>query len=68
MAWYDELKDIREYKNLSPWDVAKGAGMSREGYLYIERGEKTPSVLTLRNIALSLGYGSLASLAKRVGL
>lgn len=66
--WQDELRDVREYKSLSQREVSTRAGLSPDAYALIEGGKREPKVTTLKAIAEALGYGSLASLCKRIGL
>jgi Zn-dependent peptidase ImmA (M78 family)/DNA-binding XRE family transcriptional regulator len=51
----DNLRRLRESKELSQAEVADRAGISRVTYRNIENGSTTPKVSTLQNIATGVG-------------
>lgn len=51
----DNLRRLRESKDLSQTEVAGRAGISRVTYRNIENGSTTPKVSTLQNIAAGVG-------------
>ena len=51
----DNLRRLRESKDLSQAEVAGRAGISRVTYRNIENGSTTPKVSTLQNIATGVG-------------
>jgi transcriptional regulator with XRE-family HTH domain len=50
------LREARRNKGLSQKEIAKQAGISQQGYSFIESGTRTPSVPTAKRIASALGF------------
>ncbi len=50
------LRVIRKDRNLKQQEVAESANISRQGYSFIETGERTPTVATAKKIAEVLGF------------
>jgi transcriptional regulator with XRE-family HTH domain len=48
------LREIRERKNLSQEEVAKGVGISVTYYAGIERGEENPTIAVIEHICKAL--------------
>lgn len=61
------LQRERIAKNLSMTRLAEGAGLSRQGVSYIERGMRIPSLDTLVRISRILGI-DLAEIIKEASL
>lgn len=53
-----ELKSVRIKKGLRQEDVAEKAGINSNYYAKVERGEATPTVITLKKILKALGVKS----------
>ena len=53
-----KLREYRLMKNLKQSDLAEKAGLNSNYYAKVERGEATPSVVTLRRILEALGIKS----------
>ena len=54
------LRSLREAAGLSVAALAEAAGLTRQMIRYLEIGERTPSLDTLRRLATALGEKSLA--------
>lgn len=50
------LRVLRKEKDMKQQQVADSANISRQGYSFIESGERTPSVPTAKKIAEVLGF------------
>ena len=52
----NNLKQLREDKNMRQYDLAKKAGISRSYYTMIENGKKKPSPKVAKRIAKILNF------------
>lgn len=55
MIAFDTIRELREEKRWSQEEMAERLGMSKNGYAKIERGESSPNVERLNQIAQVLG-------------
>ncbi|GKQ40854.1 hypothetical protein ALMP_73740 [Streptomyces sp. A012304] len=49
-----QIRRLREERGYSLEELAEGSGLSFRGLIYIEHGKRSPSVLTLLDIAAGL--------------
>ncbi len=61
-AFGDNLKRIRESKNLTQEDIAYTAGFSRSYYTEVEQGKRNPSLLNINRLANALEVSLLVLL------
>lgn len=63
-----QIRRLREERGYSLEELAERSGLSFRGLIYIEHGQRSPSVLTLLDIAAGLdvepGNSSITSLRK----
>ncbi|MFE2712925.1 helix-turn-helix domain-containing protein [Streptomyces mirabilis] len=50
-----QIRRLREERGYSLEELAERSGLSFRGLIYIEHGQRSPSVLTLLDIAAGLG-------------
>lgn len=53
MNW---LKDIRKTENLTQFELADKAGISRAYYTHVENGDRRPSVDVAKRLGAILGF------------
>lgn len=62
MINFDAIRELREQHNWTQEDIAEKLGLTRNGYAKIERGESTPSLERLDEIAQLFGVSVVALL------
>lgn len=55
MIDFDTIRELREHRSWTQEEMAEKLGMTRNGYAKIERGESTPNLERLDEIASVLG-------------
>lgn len=55
MINFDTIRELRENSSWTQEEMAEKLGMTRNGYAKIERGESTPNLERLDEIANALG-------------
>lgn len=55
MIDFDTIRELREHRSWTQEEMAEKLGMTRNGYAKIERGESTPNLERLDEIASILG-------------
>lgn len=55
MSYQETVKKLREEHNWSQEELAERIGMSKNGYAKIERGDSSPNIERLEQIAQALG-------------
>lgn len=57
-----KIRKLREGQGITQRQLAKKAGLSREGIAYIETNARTPTLLSRKKIAKALGVEIIALL------